>query len=202
MYTLSTEEVCMKTNNTAGNGTPHVCPHQFAIFLDNRIRRLFQSPKRIIGEYIREDDTVIDVGCGPGFFTIDMARMVGEGGKVIAVDLQPKMLDRVRKKAIRHGVHSRMVYHQCGERNLRLDAQADFILACYMIHETPDPAEFLSETRSLLKKDGRLLVVEPKMHVGKTEFEIMITTAGKAGLKAVAWPKGKGGRSVLLAVEG
>jgi len=189
----------MPENKKKPSESPHVCPHQIAFFLDNRIRRLFQSPKRILGEYIRENDTVIDVGCGPGFFTIDMAKMVGRGGKVIAVDLQSKMLSRVRKKAARHSVSNRMKYYQCGERRIGLKEQADFILAYYMIHETPDPMGFLDEARTLLKKDGQLLAVEPKMHVSRTEFETMIEDAEKVGLKAVAFPKNKGGRSVLFA---
>jgi ubiquinone/menaquinone biosynthesis C-methylase UbiE len=176
----------------------HVCPHQAGFMLDNPFRRLIQSPKKIVGEYIRPGDTVIDVGCGPGYFTIDMAKMVGHTGRVVAADLQQPMLLKVKKKAARHGVSDRIQYHQCEADKIGLKASADFILAYYMIHETPDPKRFLAELNGMLKAGGKLLIVEPKMHVSKKSFENMLAKAERAGLKILDTPKGKGGRSVLL----
>lgn len=175
-----------------------VCPHQFSFMLDNIFRRLIQHPKRIVGEYIRPGDTVIDIGCGPGFFSIDMAGMVGERGKVIAIDLQEHMLLKVKLKAMRHEVLERMEFHQCQTESIGLNRKADFILAFYMIHETPDPKRFLMEMSGMLKGNGRLLVVEPKMHVSQQMFEAMLKDAEEAGLKAVDFPGKKGGRSVLF----
>jgi len=179
-------------------GGGRVCPHQMAFMLDNWIRRFFQNPAKLLGEYIRAGDTAVDVGCGPGFFSIDMARMVGEGGRVIAVDLQAGMLERVKKKAVRHGVADRMTYHQCRTDSIGLSCEADFILAFYMVHETPDPGCFFKETKSMLKAGGKLLVVEPKMHVSQASFESMVEDAARAGLKTLDSPAGKGGRAVLL----
>jgi ubiquinone/menaquinone biosynthesis C-methylase UbiE len=176
----------------------HVCPHQISFMLDNWFRRLIQHPKKIAGEYIKKGDTVFDMGCGPGYFSIDLAKMVGETGKVFAVDLQASMLSRVKKKASRHGVFHRMVFHQCNASRIGLSEKANFILAYYMIHETPDPKAFLSELRDMLQTDGKLLVVEPRMHVSQTMFEIMVKDAESAGLRPIDFPKGKGGRSVLL----
>ena len=102
------------TDEAAGGG--RVCPYQMAFMLDNWIRRLFQNPVKLLADYIREGNTVVDLGCGPGFFTIDMAEMVGSTGQVIAVDLQPGMLDRVRKKAFRKRVADRIAIHQCHVR--------------------------------------------------------------------------------------
>ena len=184
----------MMMNNTKG----HVCPHQAGFMLDNPLRRLIQNPKKVVGEYIRPGDTVIDVGCGPGYFTIDMAKMVGDTGRVIAVDLQEPMLLKVKKKAARHGVADRIQYHRCEADKIGLEAAADFILAYYMIHETPDPERFLAELNGLLKAGGKLLAVEPKMHVSKKSFEKMLAQAERAGLKALGTPKRKGGRSVLF----
>jgi ubiquinone/menaquinone biosynthesis C-methylase UbiE len=178
----------------------HVCPHQISFMLDNWFRRLVQHPKKIAGEYIREGDTVIDVGCGPGYFSIDLAKMVGEKGKVAAVDIQQTMLSKVRKKASRHGVSQRMIYHQCGAERVGLNQKADFILAYYMIHETPDPKMFLAELRRMLKPGGKILVVEPKMHVDQAAFDTMVANATSIGLEILEFPKGKGGRSVLLGI--
>ena len=182
-----------------GSGARRVCPHQAAFMLDNWIRRLFQNPVKMIGEYIQSGDTVVDMGCGPGFFAIDMARMVGPAGQVVAVDLQAGMLQRVRKKADRHGVADRIVYHQCRADGIGLECRANFILAFYMVHETPDPHHFFSEVQSILAPGGKLLVVEPKMHVSRTAFEDMVAKAVDAGMKMTDSPSGKGGRAVLLA---
>jgi ubiquinone/menaquinone biosynthesis C-methylase UbiE len=178
----------------------HVCPHQISFMLDNWFRRLIQHPKKIAGEYIKNGDTVFDMGCGPGYFSIDLAKMVGETGKVFAVDLQESMLIKVKKKAIRHGMSDRMEFHQCNASHIGLNQKADFILAYYMIHETPDPKAFLSELRNILKPGGRILVVEPKMHVSQSAFESMVKDAESAGLHAIDFPPKKGGRSVLFGI--
>lgn len=178
--------------------SPHVCPHTISFFLDNWLRKLVQSPKRIVGSYINKGDTVMDIGCGPGFFSIDMAKMVGPKGKVIAVDLQDKMLNHVKRKAAKHGMAGRMEFHQCPSDRIGLHRKVDFILAFYMIHETPSPVYFLEEARGMLKDGGKMLVVEPKMHVSKSIFAQMLQEAEQAGFEAMEFPPKKGGRSVLL----
>ena len=190
----------MQNNNAVATGTPHVCPHQISFFLDNWIRRLIQNPKRIVGPYLQEGDTVIDMGCGPGYFTIDMAKMVGPEGRVIAVDIQAKMLQQVRKKAQKHGVAHRIDYHTAGMDNIGLGKKADFILAFYMIHEVPDMTHTLEELKALLNNNGKILAVEPKMHVSKAGFKTMLDAAEEIGLKAIDFPKRKGGRSVVWSV--
>ncbi|MFC1579919.1 class I SAM-dependent methyltransferase [Thermodesulfobacteriota bacterium] len=176
----------------------HVCPHRFAFMLDNWGRRLLQNPKKVVGEYIKEGDTVMDIGCGPGFFSIDMAQMVGAEGKVIAADLQAHMLSKVRKKAERHGLVERMEFHQCQPNAIGFNRKVDFILAYYMVHETPDPGKFFCETKSMLRSGSGLLVVEPRIHVSQKAFDAMVTDGEMAGLKPVGFPKGKGGRSVFF----
>jgi len=178
-----------------------VCPHKFAFMLDNWIRRLFQNPVKILGEYIRPGDIVIDLGCGPGFFTIDMARLVGANGQVIAVDMQPEMLDRVAQKASRKDVAAQVTCHRCEPDRIGLDLQADFILAYYMVHETPDAMAFFREARTLLREKGQLLVVEPRMHVSRRDFDKMLVTAEESGFNALSFPLKKGGHSVLFSID-
>jgi ubiquinone/menaquinone biosynthesis C-methylase UbiE len=69
-----------------------VCPVSLAGGLDNKIRRWLQNPRKILAPYIQEGMTVLDIGCGPGFFSIEMAQLVGKSGKVFAADLQEGML--------------------------------------------------------------------------------------------------------------
>jgi ubiquinone/menaquinone biosynthesis C-methylase UbiE len=89
----------------------HLCPWWLGYTFDNRLRRLFHNPQKILGTYIQPGATVADIGCGMGFFSIGMARIVGENGKVIAADLQKKMLDILMKRAARAGVANRITPH-------------------------------------------------------------------------------------------
>ena len=66
-----------------------------------------------------------------------------------------------------------------------------------MIHETPDIQHTLGELKTLLKDDGKILAVEPRMHVRKHAFEAMIQAAEGIGLKAIEFPRRKGGRWVV-----
>ena len=179
-------------------GKAHICPHQMAFTLDNGLRRLIQHPQRIVGPYLRVGHSAVDLGCGPGFFTVDMARLVGDGGQVIAVDLQEKMLDHVARKARRKNVAERIRLHRCRPERIGLTAAADFVLAYYMVHETPEPAAFLAEIRRFLKPGGRLLVVEPRFHVSKKAFVRLAALAEAVGYTIADRPRGKGGRSLLL----
>ena len=190
----------MDTDTLKTACSARVCPYKMAFMLDNWIRRMLQNPDRILDGYIRKGDTVVDIGCGPGFFTTAMAITVGKAGRVVAVDLQEEMLARVRKKAAAGNLEGVIDYHRCTQESigLHLNSGADFILAYYVVHELPDPGGFFREARTLLKENGKCLVVEPKMHVGESQFRIMIRTAEKAGFEVVDRPKRKGGLSVLF----
>ncbi len=63
-----------------------VCPVELAHSLDSRVRRWLQNPQKILSPFVSEGMTALDVGCGPGFFSIELARLVGPEGKVIAWD--------------------------------------------------------------------------------------------------------------------
>ncbi len=177
-----------------------VCPPSHSFALDNIIRRWFQNPGKIVGEYIRPGDTVIDLGCGPGFFTMDMARMVEDSGMVYSVDLQTQMLEKVKKKAHKLGLADRIRFHECAEDTIGLDpdVKADFILAYYMVHEVPDPVSFLGEVKQLLKAGGRFLLVEPVFHVSRAAFEALEQTVRTLGFSVQETPAKKGGRCLLL----
>lgn len=132
---------------------------------------------------------VLDVGCGPGFFSLDMARMVGSSGRVIAADLQEGMLAKLRDKMRRTELEGRITLHKCREEKIGVSESVDFILAFYMVHEVPDQAEFFNEIESILKPNGRFLIVEPPFHVSKKAFEETVEKAQKAGLTIAEKPK-------------
>ncbi|NLD36813.1 MAG: class I SAM-dependent methyltransferase [Desulfatiglans sp.] len=172
------------------NETKHrVCPVGDAWSLDNKIRRLYQNPVKILEPYLQEGMTVLDVGCGPGFFTIDMAGMVGEAGKVIAVDLQEGMLQKLRSKIKATELESRIELHQCDQNKIGISEQVDFILLFYMVHEVPEKASFFTELFSLLKSNRQALIVEPPFHVSGAAFRKTLQTAEAVGFKTVEGPK-------------
>jgi ubiquinone/menaquinone biosynthesis C-methylase UbiE len=166
-----------------------ICSWKIAFALDNPIRRLIHDPKKILGGYIEPGQTVLDLGCGPGTFSLAMAKMVGESGKVIAVDVQEEMLQIVREKAAQQGLESRIVTHKSDPDRIGISEKVDFALAFYMVHEVPSAEAFLGEIVSILKPKGKLLVVEPKMHVSATAFEKTIEVARQAGLSPISEPK-------------
>ena len=92
-----------------------VCPVEEAGMLEHPLRRLYESPKRILRPFVGEGMDVLDYGCGPGFFTLEMARRVGPAGRVTAVDLQQGMLDKAREKLERAGLAERPT---CAKRGL------------------------------------------------------------------------------------
>lgn len=162
-----------------------VCPVERAAGLDNRVRRWLQDPRRILGPFVRPGMTAIDIGCGPGFFTLDMARLAGTSGKVIAVDLQDGMLDIVRGKVSGTELESIVRPHRCAKDSLNLDGSvaADFALAFYMVHEIPDKERFFREVFDALGPGGKFLVVEPPFHVSKRAFAETLGFAAAAGFK-------------------
>ena len=126
---------------------------------------------------------VVDVGCGMGIFTIAMARLVGDGGLVTALDLQEEMLEITRKRAKRAGIGERIrTIHGSADR-LQAEAHFDFALAFWMVHEVPDRLHFFKKLSAVLKPGATLLVAEPAVHVSRKDFDRTLREASEAGLQ-------------------
>jgi ubiquinone/menaquinone biosynthesis C-methylase UbiE len=177
---------------------PHICPAGFAGSLDNSLRRLVHKPRKILETHVSKGMTVLDLGCGPGFFTIEIAKLVGETGKVIAADLQQGMLDMVTGKIRRTGLEQRVEIHKCKEDMIGLSQKVDFVLAFWMVHEVPDQQRMFEELKSVMNPYGRIMIIEPKFHVTEKSFSQMIGRLESAGLKIVERPKVTLSRTVLL----
>jgi ubiquinone/menaquinone biosynthesis C-methylase UbiE len=140
----------------------------------------------------------MDAGCGMGYFTIAMARLAGESGKVLALDLQDKMLQGLKRRAMRAGIEETIEPRLCNPDSLGLDRELDFALAFWMAHETPDQNAFFSEIRRWLKPGGRLLVTEPVFHVTSNDFSRTIEIAVSSGLRIQEPPKVSLSRTALF----
>jgi len=175
-----------------------VCPWWLAYSFDNPLRRLVHNPEKMLEKFINEGDTVVDIGCGMGYFSIGMAKMVGAKGHVISVDLQEKMLERVRQRAQQKGLLSRITLHKCSSDKLEVNEQADFALGFWMVHEVRNKDAFLNEIVTILKPGARFLIVEPRMHVTETHFRKIADIAEKAGLKSQSEEKIGLSRAILF----
>ena len=174
-----------------------VCSVERAGALDLSLRKLVNNPHKILKRYIKEGMKVMDLGCGPGFFTIEMAKMVGKNGKVTAADLQKGMLDIVRKKVTDQNLQNIVEFHNCPVDKIGLSETFDFILVFYMLHEVPDQSAFINELFSLIKPGGRVLIAEPRFHVTKEDFDNSIKDFKNIGFEITEEPKIFFSRSIV-----
>ena len=179
----------------------HVCPWYMGYLLANPMRRLFQNPEKILNPYIKHGMKVLEVGPGMGFFSIPMAKLVGEMGRIYCVDLQEKMLKSLRHRASKKHLLDRIDIRLCSESSLKIDDLAgvvDFALAFAVVHEVPDQKRLFTEIIQALKKDGFLMISEPQGHVTKEGFESTLLIAQSKGMKLLDSPNIKNSYSAVL----
>jgi ubiquinone/menaquinone biosynthesis C-methylase UbiE len=181
---------------------PHrVCPWWLGYFLVTPLRRLWQDPRAILEPYVREGMTSLEPGPGMGFFTLELARRVGPTGRVVAVDLQPKMLAALRRRARRAGLDGRIETREATGSDLGvgdLAGKVGFVLAFALVHELPDVDAFFGQVAGALVSHGRLLLAEPRGHVSEAEFAKTLEIARTKGLDVVESPPVRGSRTAVL----
>ena len=179
----------------------HVCPVWVGYLLASPLRKLFQNPKKILEPYVQKDMKVLDIGPGMGFFSLPLAKLVGPKGKVIGVDFQEHMLQSLERRARKAGLGDRIETRLCRQDSLNLDGLegvVDFCLAFAVVHEVPDRARLFSEISRTLKATGRLLLVEPKLHISRAVFDSTTSLAERNGFQAVATPQVSLSLAILL----
>ena len=145
--------------------------------------------------------TVLEPGPGMGFFTLELARRVGRTGRVIAVDVQPKMIERLKRRAARANLGERIDARVTSADSMQLDGldgRVHFILAFAVLHEMPDAAVFFAEAAATMKLDAHMLLAEPVGQVSEAEFDNELQMAKRAGLKVEARPPIRRTRTALL----
>jgi ubiquinone/menaquinone biosynthesis C-methylase UbiE len=178
-----------------------VCPWWLGYLLASPIRRLWQDPAKILAPYVQPGMTVLEPGPGMGFFTLEIARRVGPSGRVVAVDIQARMLDSLKRRLAKAGLEERVDVRLAAPESMGvadLAGAVDLVLAFAVVHELPRADEFFREAAQSLKPGGRILVVEPGGHVKPAQFEEEMRTAARAGLRLVEHPAvGKNHAAVL-----
>jgi tRNA A58 N-methylase Trm61 len=159
------------------------------------------DPGKILVSYVREGMTVLEPGPGMGFFTLELARRVGASGRVVAVDIQPRMLGGLKRRAAKAGLLDRLDIRlaQPGSLGLAgLTAMVDFALAFSVVHEMPSASSFFTEAGQALKSGAGLLFVEPTGHVSAAQFEAELVAAVRAGLTLTERPTIRRSHAALL----
>jgi len=179
----------------------HVCPWWMGYFLIIPLRKYLENPEKILGPYIKPGMKIIDYGSAMGYFSLPMARMTGSGGKVYCVDIQEKMLDKLKKRAENAGLekiiepvllNGEVTLHETFKNKI------DFAMLYAVAHEVPDQQELFITLCAVLKTGGQLLFAEPKGHVSTDAFNNSLKLAEKAGFKQNMSMKSRKGHAVLL----
>ncbi len=179
-----------------------VCPWWLGYWLASPIRKwISEDPEKLLGPYVRAGMTVLEPGPGMGFFTLPMGRMVGTAGRVVAVDLQPKMLAELERRARKSGLGDRIEVRQAEPSRLLIDDlkdKVDFALAFAVVHEMPSAEAFFAETAAALKPGAMLFFAEPSGHVNAGKFQAELDAARKAGLEVAGEPEVRGSHAAVL----
>jgi len=168
-----------------------VCPWWLGYLLVSPVRRLVQDPRKVLAPYVREGMTVLEPGPGMGFFTLELARLVGPSGRVVALDIQPRMLAGLSRRIARAGLLERLDARLVLPRTLGLadlDSAVDLTLAINVIHELSAVEPFFAEVAKASKPGAGLLLAEPAGHVKAREFEAELAAASRAGFKLAERP--------------
>jgi ubiquinone/menaquinone biosynthesis C-methylase UbiE len=182
-------------------GEKHVCPVWIGHILCSPIRKLIQDPRAILAPHVTPGMCAMDIGPGMGFFSLPLAELVGQGGRVICVDLQQGMLDALLRRARRVNLGDRIEPRLCTLESLAVDDLAgriDFALAFAMVHEVGDPSRLFAQIRAALKPAGRLLFAEPKGHVTVDAFAKSVAAAEAAGFRSICHLRITRSHAVLL----
>ncbi len=152
-------QICLRMANRQ---QPRPMPHQFAKALDHPLRLKYRNPRATLGLFgVAPGLTVLDLGCGVGTFTVEMARMVGETGTVHAIDIQESLIEQTRQRIAAVGLAERTRLHRSGAYQLPLaDDSIDLAVLIATLPQIPNKLLALAELSRVLKRGARLAVSE------------------------------------------
>lgn len=178
-----------------------VCPWWLGYWLLSPFRKLGQNPHELLAPYVREGMTVLEPGPGMGFFTLELACLVGPSGHVVAIDVQPKMIAKLRRRLAKAGIDGRVDALVASPESMALadlQGEVDFSLAFAVVHEFPDAERFFAEVAEASKPGALLLLAEPAGHVNKATFEAELAAAVRGGFEVKERPTIRRSLTALL----
>lgn len=140
--------------------TGQAFPAELAFLLRNPLRRLILAPEELARRLQpAADDRVLELGPGPGYFSVDVAKRIPDGTLVL-VDLQPAMLEKARRRLERAGIRN-FECHEADARTLPLpDASIDLAFLVAVLGEVPEPDAALAELFRVIRPGGRMNLTE------------------------------------------
>ena len=169
--------------------------------LDSRFRQFFQNPRKILKKYVRPGMTVLDLGCGTGYFTLEIARLLNNNGKVIAADVQKGMLDILKQELENCELKHLIEIQNSQEHSLGLSEKVDFILAFYSFHEMRYIENIISDLTRIVKSETKILISEQKLHVSKNTFNEIISKMENNGFEICERPRIFFSRTVVMRIK-
>jgi ubiquinone/menaquinone biosynthesis C-methylase UbiE len=136
-----------------------------------------------------------------GFFTLELARRVGPAGRVIAVDVQHNMIERLKRRAARANLAGRIDARVSRPDSMKLDGldgRVDFVLAFAVVHEMPQPAAFFAEAAAAMKSGAPMLLAEPWLWVSEADFVTELELARRARFEVETAPPIRRTHTALL----
>jgi ubiquinone/menaquinone biosynthesis C-methylase UbiE len=135
-------------------------PRNKHLLLSEERHEALQPEKLLRKLGVRAGDTVADIGCGPGFFTLPAAAIAGQRGVVLAADIQGEMLTTVRSRAAEQGLANVRVL-KTSESEIPLpEGSCDFVLLAFVLDEVDQRSTFLHRAARAMKSTGKLAVLE------------------------------------------
>ncbi len=126
---------------------------------DNPLLPIFKNPYKILESAgLKKEQKVLEIGCGPGFFTIPASEMVGESGKVYAVDLNRFMIERVKRKIEEKNVKNVVAIVGNASKTNLPDESVDLVFIFGIRHVFGGIENVIVETRRVLKNNGTLSI--------------------------------------------
>jgi len=169
--------------------------------LASPLRRIFEDPGSMVEPYIQPGMTVLEPGPGMGFFTPELARKVGPRGRVVAVDIQTRMLAGLQRRLSRAGLSERVDARLGTANSLSLEdlrEKVDFTLAVAVVHEAPSGSWFFGQVADAMKPGGTLLFAEPAGHVSDARFQAELEAAIARGFEVADRPAIRRNQAALL----
>jgi ubiquinone/menaquinone biosynthesis C-methylase UbiE len=138
------------------------------LLISGRRHRIMPPTKVLRALGLRRGMTMVDVGCGPGFFCLPACRVVGKTGRVIATDTSPSMLRALRDESKKRGLENLKLQKSRDPEISSPDGCADLAMLGFVLHETASVPRFLREVARVLRPGGRAAVME--WHPIDTEY--------------------------------
>jgi len=174
-----------------------VMGHEAAGWLERPEREKEEQPSKLIKELkLKAGDVVADIGAGSGYYSFKFSPIVGQTGKIYAVDIQQEMLDILSKKMKARKV-TNIVPHLGEEKDPKLPEEAiDLIIMIDVYHEFSYPYEMMQAMLKALKPGGRIVFVEFRMEDEKVPIKLVHKMSEKQVQKEMsAFPQLKHART-------